>query len=96
MDLDIDDEYMHGILSDVGSEDEYEEAVTPPPESTHPAPVTSAPASSSSSRISVRQLALTIDPAFYAEWEKVSATQYSGVKIEDALLLLSFHHHVMN
>lgn len=94
MDLDGDDDYMHETHSDVGSEDEYQEAVTPPPEQVHTPPVTSVPPSSSSSRISISQLTLSMDPASYAELEKVSATHYSGVKIEDALLLLSFHHHV--
>ncbi|KAF9469700.1 hypothetical protein BDZ94DRAFT_1243057 [Collybia nuda] len=92
MDLDVDDYDMHGVHSDIGSEDEYEEAVTPPPEPT-PVPPSS---STSSSRIAVSHLTLAIDPASYAELEKVSATQYSGIKIEDALLLLSFHHHIVH
>ncbi|RDB28863.1 Homeobox protein 10 [Hypsizygus marmoreus] len=94
MDLDEDDYDMHGIHSDIGSEDEYQEAVTPPPEPELSLPSTSTPASSS--RISINQLTLAIDPASYAELEKVSATQYSGIKIEDALLLLSFHHHIVH
>lgn len=92
MDLDVDDYDMHDIHSDIGSEDEYEEAVTPPPEPM-PAPPSS---SASSSRIAISHLTLAIDPASYAELEKVSATQYSGIKIEDALLLLSFHHHIVH
>lgn len=91
MELDGDDYDMHGIHSDIGSEDEYQEAVTPPPESAPAIPSTSTPASSS--RISISHLTFSMDPASYAELEKVSATQYSGIKIEDALLLLSFHHH---
>ncbi|KAG6846080.1 hypothetical protein H0H87_006444 [Tephrocybe sp. NHM501043] len=94
MELDGDDYDMHGIQSDIGSEDEFQEAVTPPPElvSAHNAAAASAP-SPPSSRIAINEL--TIDPASYAELEK-SASRYSGIKIEDALLLLSFHQHIMH
>ncbi|KAG6901863.1 hypothetical protein C0995_007089 [Termitomyces sp. Mi166 len=94
MDLDNDDD-MNGH-SDIGSEDEFQEAVTPPPEpvSDIPAAATSIP-SPSSSRMAISELTLAIDSASYAELEKATATQYSGIKIEDALLLLSFHQHIM-
>ncbi|KAF5385270.1 hypothetical protein D9615_001159 [Tricholomella constricta] len=97
MELDGDDYDMHEIHSDIGSEDDFQEAVTPPPEPVPTLPPASAntPASSSS-RIAISELTLAIDPASYAELEKVSATQYSGIKIEDALLLLSFHHHIVH
>ncbi|GLB35748.1 putative homeobox KN domain containing protein [Lyophyllum shimeji] len=96
MELDGDDYDMHEAHSDVVSDEEFQEAVTPPPESIPalPAP-TSAPASSSS-RIAISELTLSIDPGLYAELEKVSATQYSGIKIEDALLLLSFHQTIVH
>ncbi|KAG6911360.1 hypothetical protein DXG01_001031 [Tephrocybe rancida] len=97
MELDGDDYDMHGVNSDIGSEDEFQEAVTPPPETASALPATAATTpSSSSSRIAISELTLAIDPASYAELEKVSASQYSGIKIEDALLLLSFHQHIMH
>jgi hypothetical protein len=93
MELDGYDYDMHGIHSDIGSEDEYQEPVTPPPELTPAPPSTPA----SSSRITISQLTLSNEPASYAELEKISTTQYSpGIKIEDALLLLSFHHHIVH
>ncbi|KAG6842401.1 hypothetical protein C0991_007531 [Blastosporella zonata] len=96
MELDGDDYDMHEVQSDMGSEDEFQEAVTPPPEptSTLPAAAASTP-SSSSSRMAISELTLA-DPASYAELEKASASQYSGIKIEDALLLLGFHQHIMH
>ncbi|KAG5718697.1 Zinc finger homeobox protein 3 [Termitomyces sp. T112] len=96
MDLDNDDD-MNGAHSDIGSEDEFQEAVTPPPEpvSDPTAAATSTPPSSSS-RMAISELTLAIDSASYAELEKATATQYSGIKIEDALLLLSFHQHIMH
>lgn len=96
MDLDGDDDYVHEIQSDVGSEDEYQEAVTPPPEPVPMISATPALAASSSSRISMTNLTLSIDPASYAELEKVTTRRYSGVRIEDALLLLSFYHHIVH
>ncbi|KAM6498623.1 homeodomain transcription factor [Amanita muscaria] len=71
MELD-DDHYLHH--SDVGSDEEYQEAITPSPE-----PLTHSKSDLSS----------------YPGLDKLSLTQYHGVKIEDALLLLSFHQHVM-
>ncbi|KAG6878306.1 hypothetical protein C0993_008903 [Termitomyces sp. T159_Od127] len=96
MELDNDDD-MNGIHSDIGSEDEYQEAVTPPPEpvSDLTAAATSTP-SSSSSRMAISELTFAIDSASYAELEKATATRFSGIKIEDALLLLSFHQHIMH
>jgi hypothetical protein len=93
MDLDGYDYDMRGIHSDMGSEDEYQEPVTPPPGLTPAPPSTSG----SSSRITISQLTLSNAPASYPEMEKISTTQYSpGIKIEDALLLLSFHHHIVH
>jgi len=74
MDLDDCDHELHH--SDIGSDEEYQEAITPSPE-----PVTPA---TSKSRLSS-----------YPGLDKLSLTQYHGVKIEDALLLLSFHQHVV-
>jgi hypothetical protein len=83
MDLDGDEDDGR---SDMGSEDDYEEAVTPSPESSpSPPPFTPAPVSRRSQSVSV---SMSIDPASYADVEK-----FSGVRVEDALLLLSFHQH---
>ena len=92
MELDVDDYDMRGIRSDIGSEDEYQEAVTPPPDLAPSLPSTTA----SSSRIAISHT-LSTSPVSYAELEKISTAQYSpGIKIEDALLLLSFHQHIVH
>ena len=84
--------------SDVGSDDEYQEAVTPSPESS-PAPPSIVPATHSSKRAHAAQspssISLTVDALSYAEMEKATAKYHTGVKVEDALLLLSFHHNVV-
>jgi hypothetical protein len=99
MDIEDNDFELQGAQSDVGSEDDYQEAVTPPPESIVAVTTASGPissTSSSSSRISISQLTVAaVDSASLTELEGLSLTQYSGVKIEDALLLLSFHQHVV-
>ncbi|KAG5645355.1 hypothetical protein DXG03_006417 [Asterophora parasitica] len=96
MELDGDDYDMHEIHSDIGSEDEFQEAVTPPPESAPPLP-TSTPVSSSS-RMAISELTSTITPEPYAELEKVSVTQtqYPAIKLEDALLLMNFYQHIVH
>ncbi|KAG6879443.1 hypothetical protein C0992_002574 [Termitomyces sp. T32_za158] len=103
MELDNDDD-MNGVHSDIeGSEDEYQEAVTPPPElvsdltaAAASTPPSSSSSSTSSSRMAISELTLAIDSASYAELEKATAIRYSGIKIEDALLLLSFHQHIIH
>ena len=84
MDLEPFDYDMH---SDIGSEDEYQEAVTPSPEAS-PSP----PPPPSNTHIAIEGFTSFNEPAYYAEFEKRSAT-YSDIKFEDALLLLSFHQH---
>ncbi|KAH9949395.1 homeobox-domain-containing protein [Amylocystis lapponica] len=80
------EEYMmYAGHSDVGSEEDVQEAVTPSPESS-PAPA-----------VTARQpppLGVRIDSASYAELEKATA-KFHRVDVEDALLLLGFHHHVV-
>jgi hypothetical protein len=92
MDLDGDDygyamHHGHGAhYSDLGSDEEYQEAVTPSPE-----PSLSPPPSATRltlGGLSPSGMAMAIDRASYAEYEKA---RFSGIKIEDALLLLSFH-----
>jgi Homeodomain len=58
------------------------EAVTPSP---------SPPPSNTNS--SKHPLTITIDPILYAEMEKETAKYNTGVRVEDALLLLGFQHH---
>lgn len=67
--------------SDVGSEEEYQEAVTPSPDASPPPH---------------REVKLDVGPLPYAELEKETTKFRTGVKVEDALLLLSFHHHVVH
>lgn len=77
MDLDdCDHEQRH---SDLLSDEEYPEAVTPSPEPLPPVAAISKAGLSS-----------------YPGLDKLSMTQYHGVKIEDALLLLSFHQHAVH
>ncbi|KAH8099745.1 homeobox-domain-containing protein [Cristinia sonorae] len=85
--------------SDVGSDDEYQEAVTPSPESS-PAPPSILPVPTHVSKRphaaqSPGDISLTVDALSYAEMEKATAKYHTGVKVEDALLLLSFHHNVV-
>ncbi|KAI0320382.1 hypothetical protein OF83DRAFT_1105506 [Amylostereum chailletii] len=40
-------------------------------------------------------MGMTIDPATYARLEQIPG-RLSGVKVEDALLLLSFHQHIVH
>lgn len=85
--------------SDVGSDDEYQEAVTPSPESSPPPPSIIPPPTHVSKRAHAAQspstISLTVDALSYAEMEKATAKYHTGVKVEDALLLLSFHHNVV-
>ncbi|KAF5392453.1 hypothetical protein D9757_002287 [Collybiopsis confluens] len=79
-------------VSDAGSDDEYEEAVTPNSESSRspPPPLTRSPAS----QVNLNNLTLAaLESATLAEMEKVSSK--TGIKVEDALLLLTFHHQVV-
>ena len=88
------------VHSDIGSDDEYQEAVTPPLGSSPspspkpsfvPAPFIAPPAPH---HVAVGA-GMDIDPVKYAELQKIPG-RISGVKVEDALLLLSFHHHVVH
>jgi hypothetical protein len=71
---------LDGEDYDAGSEEEYQEAVTPPPELFH------SPRRFSPARVSPADL----DPASYSHLDK---SAYPGVRIEDAILLLSFALH---
>lgn len=86
MEMDADDDvHLH---SDVGSEDdEFQEAVTPSEPS--PRPSVTNPRNGSSPSESFHDL-------LCAEIDKAWVEQYSGIKVEDALLLLSFHRHIVH
>jgi hypothetical protein len=99
--MDLGDEYdghhkhVHSAHSDNGSEEEHEEAVTPSPEPS-PSPL-SPPFTAALHHNFHGGLGFhAIDPVGYAELDKATAARYSGIKVEDALLLLSFHHHVVH
>ncbi|KAI3622398.1 distal-less homeobox 3 [Moniliophthora roreri] len=87
--MDEDGPLRSGTIS--GSEDEYEEPVTPRSESS-PSPFMPAVPLS---RISLKALSLAaIEPAaaaFKTDFDRVSVKSSNGIKIEDALLLLTFH-----
>lgn len=96
--------------SDMGSEEDYQEAVTPPSESSPLPPFARAVPthqverkreivrqhnqSHHPSAPSPRELALSVDAITYAKMEQATAKFQTGVRVEDALLLLSFHHNV--
>ena len=91
--IDADDYDVHLAHSDNGSEDEYQEAVTPSPgTSPSPPPKTSV----DSSRTSDYSRYERPTSPYPVQFDKVSEKQFSGVKVEDALLLLSFHHHIVH
>jgi hypothetical protein len=93
MDLDG-DEYdgHHKPHSDNFSEDEHEEAVTPSPESS-PSPLSPTFAAALHHHL---HGGLGLRAVEAAELDKATAARYSGIKVEDALLLLSFHQHVVH
>lgn len=82
--------------SDAGSDDEeYQEAVTPSPEpSPLPRPRTTAMPTPRPHQIDVRS-GINLSSIDYDRLEKIPG-RLSGVKVEDALLLLGFHHHIVH
>ncbi|KAI9454838.1 homeobox-domain-containing protein [Russula earlei] len=82
--------------SDAGTDDEeYQEAVTPSPEpSPLPHPPTTVLPTSRPHQIDVRG-GINISPIDYDRLEKIPG-RLSGVRVEDALLLLGFHHHIVH
>ena len=83
------DSHMAGPHSDAGSDDEYQEAVTPSPP---PSPIP--PKAKVETRVDpprhplhLTSLSALVD---YAEGEKAAMQFSSGIKFEDALLLVSF------
>ena len=88
MEMDVDDD-VHDPHSDIGSEDEFQEAVTPPSERS-PLPPLSVTRNGLSPSENFQQLLC------HAEIDNAWVEQYSGIKVEDALLLLSFHRHIVH
>lgn len=94
--MDVDDEY-DDVHSDAGSEDEHQEAVTPSPNaspSPHPTFDATSVRPHHESRRPRDAVGVVVDPTSYTHLEKVTPSNCAGVKVEDALLLLSFHKHV--
>lgn len=83
--MDFDDHRLAHSIDN--SEDEY--PVTPPPE-----PSPSPPLPTVSSQV-IREMLLGHLP-YPIEIDKASAERFPGIRIEDALLLLSFHHHTVH
>jgi hypothetical protein len=87
--------YIRMAPSDAGTDDEeYQEALTPSPEpSPRPHPPTTLLPASRPHQMDVRG-GINISPIDYDRLEKIPG-RLSGVRVEDALLLLSFHHHIV-
>lgn len=87
--------YSRVAPSDAGTDDEeYQEALTPSPEpSPLPHPPTTLLSTSRPHQMDVRG-GINISPIDYDRLEKIPG-RLSGVRVEDALLLLSFHHHIV-
>ncbi|KAI0308095.1 hypothetical protein B0F90DRAFT_1813422 [Multifurca ochricompacta] len=89
---DTDNEDADAILINHGNS---EQAVTPEPEpSPVPHPPTTVMPTSRPHQIDVRA-GINISPIDYDRLEKIPG-RLSGVKVEDALLLLGFHHHIVH
>jgi hypothetical protein len=92
--MDVDEQY-DDVHSDAGSEDEHQEAVTPSPDASPPPATFNATSARPHHESRPRDGEGMVDPVSYAQLEKVTASNFTGVKVEDALLLLSFHKHVV-
>lgn len=96
---------------DERSEEEYQEAVTPFTDVSSSPPPNKRPRSHLPVPDGIEPMDVGLEPSAFQEFRKVvgmapvsgssdydlgmKAVTYSGVKIEDALLLLSFHKHVV-
>lgn len=101
--MDEDEDYLHApqpahpvhVPSDPASDDEDHEPKTPSPE---PAPVPVPRSYNSYIPPAVsrpRDFSFTIDDHTYAKLKQLPG-RVSGVEVEDALLLLGFHHHAVH
>lgn len=88
--------HTRAVPSDAGTDDEeYQEAVTPSPEpSPLPHPPTTVLPTPRPHQIDVRG-GINISSIDYDRLEKIPG-RLSGVRVEDALLLLGFHHHIVH
>ena len=89
--MDLDDYDIHHH-SDNGSEDDYQEAVTPSPEqspSPPPTAIANLPMNYDNKMDSLNRL-------YPVQIDKVSARQFPGINVADAELLLIFHRHVVH
>jgi len=93
MDLVDFDDHRYALSVD-NSEDEYQEAVTPPLDLS-PSPPPQAVSSRRTSADSRLEILLTRHVPYAMEIDKASVERFPGIKMEDALLLLSFHHHIV-
>ncbi|KAF9567851.1 homeobox-domain-containing protein [Agrocybe pediades] len=92
--MDLSDYDMPHAHSDNGSEDDYQEAVTPSPDQSPspPPPTTSVTKPVEQARNSYRPIE-NLNPAYPTK----VATSFKGINLDDAYLLLSFHqHHVVH
>ncbi|KAF8640904.1 hypothetical protein AX17_000552 [Amanita inopinata Kibby_2008] len=87
--MELDETYYEVRQSDVGSDDEYQEAVTPSPE-----PLLST--ATEPARVSIGAQSSASDLSSCTDLEKTPTAEFPGVRVEDALLLLSFHQHVVH
>jgi len=86
--MDMDDYNVHSADN---SEDEYQEAVTPSPEPSPSPPPTAV--SHPPSRLEPPSFS---DQPYPIQLDKASEQRFAGIKVEDALLLLMFHRHIVH
>lgn len=84
-DMDIDSKYHTRRFADPPSRDHSDD------EEYHWEAVTPSPSPPPHEHVLKKSIAMTIDPMLYAEMEKETAKYSTGVRVEDALLLLGFH-----
>ena len=88
--MDLDDYDIHHH-SDNGSEDDYQEAVTPSPERS-PSP----PAAIANPPMNYTNKMDSLNLPYPVQIDKVSTRQFSEISVADAELLLIFHRHVVH
>lgn len=89
MDLDDYDVRHH---SDDGSEDDYQEAVTPSPEQSPSPP----PAAITNPPMNYDGKLAPLGHPYPVQIDKVSTRQFPGISVADAELLLIFHRHIVH
>jgi hypothetical protein len=86
------DDYGDHHHSDDGSEDDYQEAVTPSPEQSPSPP----PAAVTNPSMSYDSKADSLSHPYPVQIDKVSTRQFPGISVADAELLLIFHRHIVH